>query len=235
MDPATARRHEGCDPGAKVVIEIEDNGCGMEEEVASRCLEPFYTTREVGQGSGLGLAQVYGIVQQNFACMKIDTQPGRGTVFRIYWPRCQEAGREDPDQVPAGGEMMFRNFGQGRTLLLVEDDEKILRLAEKQLSRVGFRVISANNGESALERWAGHLKLGERIDIVFTDIVMPGFSGVELGRRLREQAPEVKIIYTTGYSDERVIGCGLAANEAFLPKPYTMKDLFEAIKQLYGS
>jgi CheY-like chemotaxis protein len=230
MDAAAAYAREGCEPGLKVVFEVEDNGCGMEEEVLSHCFEPFFTTREVGRGSGLGLAQIYGIVQQNQGCMEVESEPGRGTDFRMFWPSLPE-GTTEPEARPVGGEVSLKNLGRGLGLLLVEDEEKILRLAERYLLKAGFRVISALSGELAEAHFIEHQELGEHIDILFTDIVMPGINGLELARRLRQRQPGLKVIYSTGYSDE-MSDYELSAGEAFIPKPYTVKTLLETIQKL---
>ncbi|NPA24964.1 MAG: DUF3365 domain-containing protein [Deltaproteobacteria bacterium] len=226
MDEEFVQMHEGCQAGWKALIEVADNGCGMSEKVLEHCFEPFYTTRELGRGTGLGLATVYGIVKQNRAAITIVSQPGVGTKVRIFWPLLSQSvadnGREDEFE-----ESYLHIEVDDLTVLLVEDEMKILRLAERYLLRAGFRVLSFPHGQAAVEYLEG---TNEVPDILFTDMVMPGMGGEELAAILKDRYPGIMIIYTTGYNDG--IARDLDENEVFLRKPYTKRMLMMALEEL---
>jgi CheY-like chemotaxis protein len=198
----------------------------MSEKVLKHCFEPFYTTRELGRGTGLGLATVYGIVKQNQAAITIASQLGIGTKVRIFWPLLDQPG--DTDSCGEVFEESYLHIRTGNlTVLLVEDEVKILRLAERYLLQAGFRVLSFPHGRAAVEYLEG---MNETPDILFTDIVMPEMSGEDLAAMLKDRYPGIMIIYTTGYNDG--IARQLDENEVFLRKPYTKRVLMMALEEL---
>ena len=218
--------HEGSRPGRQALIEISDNGCGMNRENQKHCFEPFYTTKELGQGTGLGLSTVYGIVKQNDAFITLDSESGQGTTIRIYWPLCQAEGVVVEPEIKAPR----KNFShsKGATILLVEDDEKIREIAGSRLAKAGFQMIIAADGQEALSQ----VEAGEKTpDLLFTDMVMPGMGCRELSRQLKERYPGLLVLYSSGYTDDSTTK-ELGDGEAFLRKPYTIKALLAAISRL---
>ncbi|MCD6291979.1 MAG: DUF3365 domain-containing protein [Deltaproteobacteria bacterium] len=226
FDESFAAVNEGCRSGDYALIEIIDNGCGMSREAQHRCFEPFYTTKELGQGTGLGLSTVYGIVKQNDAYINLSSELGQGTTIQIYWPLSQAVV-----DVVESGRASQRDLTsiKGARVLLVEDDEKIRHLGKRRLLDVGLDVIVAVDGQDALDKVA---EWGKVPDLLFTDVVMPRIGGFELGRRLKECYPGLPVIYTSGYSDDDPAFKALGENEDYLQKPYSFGDLLEAIERL---
>ena len=218
--------HEGSSAGRQALIEISDNGCGMSVADQKRCFESFYTTKELGQGTGLGLSTVYGIVKQNGGYINLYSEPGQGTTVKIYWPLYHEGGVfvESEKRVP---EKEFSSF-KGTTILVVEDDAKIREIAESRLLKAGFQVIIAGDGQEALEKVGAGKKVP---DLLFTDMVMPGMNGAELSRQLQELYPGLPVLFSSGYSDASALKT-LGQREAFLQKPYTVKALLAALAGL---
>jgi CheY-like chemotaxis protein len=201
-------------PGRYAVISVSDTGHGMDKETQSRIFEPFFTTKEVGKGTGLGLATVLGIVEQHQGWIEVASQPGRGTAFRIYFPFRDDEFAFSPMK-PAMAEIR----GGTETILLVEDEAVVRALAKKVLRSKGYVVLEADRSETALELWRLHRA---KIDLLLTDIIMPGTSsGRDLAEQLLLEKPGLKVIYSTGYSDE-VLGQDFLATRRFnfLPKPY---------------
>jgi PAS domain S-box-containing protein len=212
--PGAAHGPEAVMPaGPYVLATVTDSGTGMDGQTLRHIFEPFFTTKEPGRGTGLGLATVYGIVKQSGGFVFVDTEVGRGTRFRIYLPRVEGA----PDAAEAPAEPPpARASG---TILLVEDEAAVRRLARRVLEGVGYTVLEAADGPEALrlsDRW-------ERdIDLVVTDVIMPGMSGQELSARLRAGRPWLKILYISGYTDDAILQHGsLLPNTSFLQKPFT--------------
>ncbi len=211
-------------PGDYVVISVSDTGVGMDEETKSHIFEPFFTTKEVGKGTGLGLATTYGIVRQSGGYIWVYSEPGRGTTFRIYFPRI---GQLHTVAAPAPSDPELRRAGK---LLLVEDEPTLRDLALAVLSRRGFDVISARDPAAALELAAdaGHL------DLLVTDVVMPGTTGIELARRLREVRPELPVLFMSGYSEDVTDVAG-SMTRRFLAKPFTPDALLRAVDDAIGA
>jgi diguanylate cyclase (GGDEF)-like protein/PAS domain S-box-containing protein len=218
--------------GGYVALSVTDTGVGMDSETASRIFEPFFTTKEAGRGTGLGLSTVYGIVKQSGGYISVESEPGQGTTFTIYLPRYQEAvaggteGQGEPgppkaDPPPAGD--------VGGTILLVEDEPGLRESIRRGLEREGFRVLEARDAAEALKVCAGHA--GD-IDVLVTDVALPGMDGPELGRRVVEARPGVKVLYTSGYAASLAGREGVAAPGDFLQKPYTPSDLGKKIREL---
>jgi two-component system, cell cycle sensor histidine kinase and response regulator CckA len=226
LDPSHPAMLPGMGRGPYVLISVEDTGTGMDEAVRSRIFEPFFTTKEVGKGTGLGLATVYGIVQQSGGNVAVDSTVGVGTRFDVYLP----AGHVAPSAAASAPAAPTEN---GHATILVVDDEPPLRMiAERILRRAGYRVITAADGAEALQRLA---EAGGSIDLMFTDVVMPGMSGVVLAEQVRTKHPAVRILFTSGYTDDTTTRHGLSTERVdFLPKPYSMDQLARAIADALG-
>jgi two-component system cell cycle sensor histidine kinase/response regulator CckA len=214
-----------------VLIEVEDNGIGMTPEVQARIFEPFFSTKEVGKGTGLGLSTVYGIVKQTGAHIYLDSEPGRGTVFRIFVPRHIVAeGEVKAAQVEAGAEIA--DLTGTATILLVEDEEAVRAFAARALLSRGYKVHEASSGIDALEVME---RAGGAIDLVVSDVVMPELDGPSLLRELRKTRPDLKIIFISGYAED-AFKKNLPQGEEFhfLPKPFSLKQLAVAVKETLG-
>jgi signal transduction histidine kinase/CheY-like chemotaxis protein len=211
--------------GDSVVLEITDSGCGMDEETASQIFEPFFTTKGEGKGTGLGLATVYGIVQQSGGSISVRTAPEMGTTFRILFP---VAAAVDPAQrTPEEAET---NDAGSETILLVEDDNSVRDLAQRILEMRGYKVLPARHGGDAL-RIAS--VTDKQIDLVVTDVVMPGMNGREFMEALRIRAPGIPVLYMSGYTDDDIIRRGLMdSSVAFLQKPFTAKSLARLVRSV---
>jgi two-component system cell cycle sensor histidine kinase/response regulator CckA len=222
LDPTS-----NCPPGRYVMLAISDTGCGMSPEVLAHVFEPFFTTKEIGKGTGLGLAMVFGIVQQSGGCIKVESEVGRGTTFRIYLPEAQEPvakGGTPPSTLHARG---------SETILLVEDDEGVREVATASLELHGYEVITAFDGKEAL-RIARSGR--EAIDLVVTDVVMPNVSGPELAHALHEEYPQSKVLFVSGYTRDSVLRDGLLDSSVhFLQKPYTPLTLAQKVRQVLDS
>ena len=200
--------------GRYVQLQVEDTGAGMDEHTLQRIFEPFFTTKEFGKGTGLGLATVYGIVKQSGGYIRVISAVGRGSTFEMYLPASGQAPSaaepsEPEGEVPAG---------RGETVLLVEDEDAVRQAARRTLSRSGFLVVEARNGAEALQRWREQTA----VDLVISDLVMPEMGGRELLRQLRADAPRLKVLFTSGYTDDAGIrqgdlapGVGRADGQAF--------------------
>jgi PAS domain S-box-containing protein len=227
VDAVYAQMHSELREGPYVVIAVTDTGVGMSEEVRERAFEPFFTTKPVGAGTGLGLSMVYGFVKQSGGDVRIYSELDRGTTVRIYLPRAAEdttASAQSPDSpspaYPAHGE----------TVLVVEDDARVRRVTVERLRMLGYRVLEAENGPLALEVLA---EQRDGIDLLFTDMVMPGgLSGSDLAQEARRRLPEIKILFTTGYAQPDVVRRGLAESANWLNKPYTALDLARKLRDV---
>jgi PAS domain S-box-containing protein len=210
-------------PGPCVVLSVVDTGNGMSDEVLSHLFEPFFTTKEFGKGTGLGLATVYGIVQQSGGYIEVESGPGKGTRFRIGLPAMPHATAVRPP-VPAAARR------GSETVLLVEDNESVRELARAALARAGYHVLEASNGEEGLRRVGDHA--GE-IDLVITDVVMPVMGGRELAARLAAMWPDLKIIFTSGYIDDAIVRHEpLGRRSAFIQKPFTPDELGRIVRDI---
>jgi two-component system cell cycle sensor histidine kinase/response regulator CckA len=223
LDEEYAAGRPGVTPGRYVRLAVSDTGIGMSPEVSARALEPFFTTKAAGRGTGLGLATVYGIVTQAGGNIGIYSEPRLGTRISIHLPATDEVParvRPAPEQVIAAG-------GAGRTVLLVEDESAVLLAAARILTGHGYKVLMRGDPADALQ------VLGDaerEIDVLLTDIVMPGVSGIEIGRRAKELRPELQILYMTGYSQDVISHRGtLPAGSNFVQKPFTRRGLLEAV------
>jgi PAS domain S-box-containing protein len=212
--------------GPCAVITVSDTGCGMTKEVQSHIFEPFFTTKGFGKGTGLGLATVYGIVQQSGGEIELETAPGQGARFRIILPGVADAvpaagAVENPRTPPSGGT---------ETVLLVEDNDSVRALAFQALTRQGYRVLEATNGEEGI---CIATELGGAIDLVITDVVMPVMGGRELSTRLLAMWPQMKILFTSGYTDDTILAeATMQPGTSFIQKPFTPDSLLPVVRAM---
>jgi len=210
--------------GRYVRLTVSDTGAGMTPEVLAHAFEPFFTTKEPGKGTGLGLSTVYGIVTQSQGRLRVDSAPGRGTTVEVYFPT---ASGPSADAAPAAG---AADAGGAETVLLVEDDPMVRRLAEQTLARAGYRVLAAVGADDALRLVAGD---DTPIDLVVTDVVMPGLSGPELVRRLEGVRPEIRVLYVSGYADDAMERHGVNEERvSFLAKPFNSETLLRRVREV---
>jgi signal transduction histidine kinase/ActR/RegA family two-component response regulator len=212
-------------PGDYVMMAISDTGTGMTPDVLARAVEPFFTTKDVGLGSGLGLSMVYGFARQSGGHLRITSEPGQGTNVRLYLPKAQhQAIRAD-----AAVELAAISAGAGGRILVVEDDSMVRQHAVMQLASLGYDVAQAASGSEALEL----LSDGREIDLLFTDIMMPGgMDGVELAARVRELRPRLPVVFTSGYAESAVVWEGkLREGMTILTKPYRRQELADTIRE----
>ena len=226
LDESYRREHTFIKPGPYVMISVRDTGHGMDRDTQARIFEPFFTTKEQGKGTGLGLSTVYGIIKQSGGYVFVQSEVGRGTVFTIYLPRVDEPsevhGATPASSVTAGG--------GSETVLLVEDEESVRQLVRETLELRGYRVLEAENGQAALTLTQSHER---KIDLVITDVVMPGMSGHELVQQLLKVRPEVKVLYLSGYTED-AFAEGITDNKAFLQKPFTLQSLSRKVREVLG-
>jgi two-component system, cell cycle sensor histidine kinase and response regulator CckA len=224
FDDAAAAQFSQGRPGSFVCLSVSDTGCGISRENLPRIFEPFFTTKEIGKGTGLGLATVFGIVQQHQGWVNVYSEVGKGTTFRIYLPRLQKASEQKTEH-PASETLR----GGKETILLVEDDSYLRASIRMALTQLGYRVIEAISGIEALEIWKQHH--GE-IRLLLTDMVMPGgLTGKDLGDQLLKENPNLRVIYTSGYSAEVATkGFPLEEGVNFLNKPFQAHKLAQTIR-----
>ena len=205
-------------------LSVTDTGTGIQQELLPKIFEPFFTTKEVGKGTGLGLSTVYGIVKQSGGFIFADSKVGEGTSFVIYLPvHIVEAGQvPEPDKVKEKAEELW---GSG-TILLVEDEDMVRAVAERALSRHGYEVVTATNGEEGLEI----LRDRKDIDMLVSDVVMPMMDGPTLGRHARELYPKMPLLFMSGYAEEQLRRSISLENVDFLPKPFSVQQLAEAVR-----
>jgi two-component system cell cycle sensor histidine kinase/response regulator CckA len=228
LDREFADSHPPSEPGEYVRLRVSDTGHGMSEETRSRVFEPFYTTKPVGEGTGLGLATVYGIVKQSGGYIWVESEVGVGTTFDIYLPRVADTA-EVPEEAAATEAAAPAVSRRGQTVLLVEDEAGVRKLAKRVLERAGFEVLVTENGLEALD--LVHSK-PQPIDLVVTDMVMPRMSGKELARQLALTHPGTRVLYMSGYTGESLAERGdLTRTDVVLEKPFRPAELVEAVRQ----
>jgi two-component system CheB/CheR fusion protein len=224
LDADYAAQHAEVVPGGYVMLEVSDTGSGMTSEVMHRIFEPFFTTKSRDKGTGLGLSMVFGFIKQSGGHIGVYSEPGIGTTFRLFLPRMTE----DVPAVEESGATPLLH-GRGESVLVVEDNAALRRVVTRQLGELGYRVLAAENAAAGLE-----LLDRQSIDLLLTDIVMPGgINGRELARRARQRWPGIKIVFTSGFSEARLNGDGgpLAACTPLLSKPYRKEDLASAARE----
>ena len=210
-------------PGPYVMLAVNDTGSGMDADTRSRAFEPFFTTKAKGKGTGLGLATVYGIVDQSGGGVSITSAPGRGTSIRIYLPATSTTA-----PAPRAAEVVpSRETGGAETILLVEDNDSVRDLAVKALRRRGYKVVEARNAEEAIE-WS--ISSGVKPQLLVTDVVMPGLSGPNLAARLLQQNPHLRLLFMSGYIDDASSVHGPSWGVPMLQKPFTPAQLAEYVR-----
>jgi PAS domain S-box-containing protein len=213
-----------------VLLRVSDTGCGMTEEVKEHLFEPFFTTKPLGRGTGLGLATTFGIVEQAGGCIGVQSEPGRGTTLEVHLPRVSDsesktkpAAVSPREPIPVGGE----------TILLVEDDANVRNLATLFLKRLGYQVLVAPNGRDALAIVNDHGSPNVAVDLLLTDVVMPGMNGRELADRLRGLRPAIQVLYSSGYTDDVIVQHGNVQEQLnFISKPYSFAALGRKIREV---
>jgi two-component system cell cycle sensor histidine kinase/response regulator CckA len=220
------RRHAEAKPGPHVMLAVSDTGVGMTPEVRSHLFEPFFTTKRQGEGTGLGLSTVYGIVKQCGGEIGVCSEPGKGTVFKIYFPRVA-APAEPIAPAPAP-----RGAARGtETVLVVEDEVMVRTLAVRVLRQAGYDVLEAGDGEEALRLAAG--AKDRKIELMVSDVVMPHMGGPELAQRLRAERPDLRVLLMSGYTDRAGdVEAQLGARTAFLSKPFASSELLRKVREV---
>jgi CheY-like chemotaxis protein len=214
----------GLAAGRYVLLAVTDTGTGMDAEVQKRIFEPFFTTKEVGKGTGLGLTTVYGIVKQNHGHIDVHSEIGRGTSFKVYFPRVDERLSSKPD--PRTTHSLPAPSGTG-TILLVEDDDAVRRVAARILRGDGYNVLEAQRPTEALRLVADHRRT---IDLLLADIVMPETSGPALADELVTMYPELKVLLMSGYPEAAALEAQLDSGHPYLEKPFTPASLLEKMR-----
>jgi CheY-like chemotaxis protein len=206
------------------MLAVTDNGCGMDADTQAHIFEPFYTTKEKGKGTGLGLATVYGIVKQSGGYVWVYSEIGRGTTFKIYLPSVEE------EVVPQEIRKAVASLPRGtETVLLVEDEEGVRELAKEYLESCGYKVLVAQNGQAAIDLVSKH---SGPIDLIMTDIVMPGLNGSDLAKKVKFLRPDIRVVYMSGYTDQAIIHHGILSSDVLLlQKPFTMSTLAHKLRE----
>jgi PAS domain S-box-containing protein len=225
LDEDYARQHVAVRPGPHVLLAVSDTGSGMDAETLSHIFEPFFTTKEQGKGTGLGLSTVYGIVKQSGGNIWVYSEPGRGTTFKIYLPRVEEAVEKvEPDTAQT------RPVGGSETVLLVEDEEGIRKVVCRVLRPKGYTVLEAQDPNNGLALSAAH---PGPIHLLITDIVLPQMSGAALADRIVQERPGTKVLYMSGYTDNAIVHHGLLdRGKAFLPKPFSPATILRKVREV---
>jgi CheY-like chemotaxis protein len=225
LDEAYARANPGTKPGNHVLMEVTDSGCGMSPDVVDHIFDPFFSTKEKGRGTGLGLSTVYGIIKQSGGNIWVESQPNRGSTFKICLPRADgsESGGPKPSALVSSDE-------RKEHILVVEDEERLRRLMGRFLGRLGYRVTAAANGHEAL---ALVEEKGLSPDLIISDVVMPKMSGKQMVDRLRQNRPDLKVLYMSGYTDDAIAKHGvLEPGTPLIEKPFTIEAMAQRIRQV---
>ena len=224
LDEAYAARHNEVIPGQYVMVSITDTGTGMDPDTMSRVFEPFFTTKAAGKGTGLGLSQVYGFVKQSGGHIKLYSELGRGTTVRIYLPRRQGDATHD-----GGQDARLAPEAFGETILVVEDDSDVRVYTVGALQELGYHVIEAADGPSAIQ-----VLEQRRVDLVFTDVVLPGgMTGADVAARAARLWPGIKILFTTGYARNAIVHHGrLDRGVQLITKPFAFDELAARVRDV---
>ena len=225
LDVDYASRHSDVTAGRHVLIAVSDTGHGMDAATQASAFEPFFTTKGPDGGSGMGLATVHGIVRQSGGSIYLYSEPGRGTTFKLYFPRTDEVASVPAAESPDGFAM-----GGTETILLVEDDADVRGYARRVLEGAGFAVLEASDGAAAIDLVQAQ---PEPIALLLTDVVMPGMHGADLAAQLTAVRPGLAVIYVSGFTEDSVIRGGVVAEGVhFLPKPYRAEDLLRTVRRV---
>ncbi|HVO40301.1 MAG TPA: ATP-binding protein, partial [Spirochaetia bacterium] len=223
LDETTVTEHPGSTPGTYSSLSVSDSGRGMDREVLSHIFEPFYTTKETGRGTGLGLATVYGVVKQNSGFINVYSEPGMGTTFRIYLPIAD--GKALGKQAEGAS---VQTHGGNETILLVEDEEAILNLSRQLLQDLGYSVLASRTPDEAIRLARSN---PSSVDLLITDVVMPQMNGRQLAASISTIAPRAKCLYMSGYTADVIAHQGLLDKGVnFIAKPFSMTDLASKIR-----
>ncbi len=214
-------------PGHWVRLDVTDTGSGIPQDILDRIFEPFFTTKAVGQGTGLGLATVYGIIRQTGGYLIVNSVVGQGTTFSIFLPRASETDVEQ-DVVQSATDETPRDLTGTARILLVEDEDAVRTFSSRALTNKGYQVLAAESGEAALNVMGA--QENKHIDLMITDVIMPNMDGPTLAQRMRQDNPKLKIIFISGYTEEKLKD-HMGENIWFLPKPFTLKQLAEKVKE----
>jgi CheY-like chemotaxis protein len=225
LDEAYAREHQPVAPGRYVMLAVSDTGVGISPETQAHIFEPFYTTKEVGKGTGLGLSTAYGIVKQSGGYLWVYSEPGRGATFKIYLPRMdQPAEKLAPEK---GSSEVQRGT---ETILLVEDDSQLRQLTSAILAHCGYKVLVAGSSDEALALCESNHRV---IELLITDVVMPGMNGRQLSEQVARISPQVKVLYMSGYTSNAIVHHGvLDAGLWFLPKPFSLAAFVAKVREV---
>lgn len=211
-------------PTLNILLEVTDTGVGMDAALKARIFEPFFTSKDKGKGTGLGLSTVYGVVSQAGGEVEVESEPGKGSRFLIYFPSAP------PDAEPANTPVMHATPHGLETILLVEDEASVRALAETVLKKLGYNVLVADSGNAALDLWR---ERRESIDALLTDVIMPHMSGGELAHKLREMNPRLKVLFMSGYTDDMIASHGVLAGETqLIQKPFTAEGLGRKLRDV---
>ena len=228
LDESYAREHRGVEPGRYVMITVTDTGTGMDAETQAHLFEPFFTTKPAGKGTGLGLATVYGIVKQSGGLIYVYSELGHGTSFKVYLP----ATTEQPSTAAAPRIEPVRAVGGQETILVVEDNPQVQEIARRVLTKLGYRVLTASNGDEALSVLDA---AASPPDLVMSDVIMPGMTGPELWKMLSLRYPGLRVLFTSGYSNEAIVRHGvLEPGTMFIEKPYAPGALARKVREALG-
>jgi CheY-like chemotaxis protein len=227
LDVTFCDSHPGLTPGDYVLLSVEDNGCGMGKETLDKLFEPFFTTKEIGKGTGLGLAMIYGIVKQNRGYITVNSELNVGTTFRIYLPR--HRGETDALPTPTNPEMPM---ARGReTVLVVEDDKAMLEISQIMLEELDYHVLTASLPEEAIRLACEYDGM---IDLLLTDVVMPGMNGRKMAEKILSLHPGLKVLFMSGYTADVVVHDTMLEEGAhFIEKPFSLQELAAKLRQTF--
>jgi CheY-like chemotaxis protein len=231
VDEAYSRQHPGLAVGQYVMIAMTDTGTGMTPEIAAKAFEPFFTTKKAGQGTGLGLSQVYGFVRQSGGWVNIYSEPGQGTSIKIYLPRFMGEAPPEKTPEPHAREANETAPHRGVKVLVVEDEAAVRSLTVEALTELGAIALEADGGLAALRVLDAHADVA----LLFTDVVMPEMNGRRLAEEALRRRPELKVLFTTGYTRNAVVHNNtLDPGVHLLVKPFTLEQLAQKLREVLG-
>jgi CheY-like chemotaxis protein len=227
IDEAFAAQHPGVATGPHVLLSVSDSGIGMDQQTRAHLFEPFFTTKRRGEGTGLGLSTVYGIVKQSGGMISVYSEPGHGASFKILLPTAAPSAERDVERPAAA------SLSGSETILVAEDQPEVRSIMRAILSRHGYKVLIVPDGETALQALGDQ---GDAIDLLLTDVVMPTMGGAELVRRIAGIAPRVKVLYASGYTEDGVVRQGVVDRGIFfLQKPFSSTALLTKVREVLDS